>query len=233
MSNNLNVRRSHNFGRKTEPPIVSVIAHAPGIEKGPEKWRPVVGYETYYEVSSWGDIRRLCSRKGRHVGTLLTQSRGADGYMTIVLSASGLAKPYLVHEIVAGGFLGPCPAGSRVNHKHPDGDKSRNWLTNLEYVASTETDRPSGPDSSHRPAPPVAPPNVPPPTPPPGPMPTHAQRLQASVAEEEAAAERRNKVGDAIVARRTRENVDWKAAGLKAWDTRRRRLTEAAAGGAA
>jgi len=106
------------------------------VEKGEETWRPVVGYEEFYEVSAWGRIRRLQTRKGYKAGTFLTPSPRIDGYMNVVLAANGKCKSILLHQIVAQAFIGPCLEGMEVNHKHPDGDRSRCWASNLEYVTS-------------------------------------------------------------------------------------------------
>jgi ParB family transcriptional regulator, chromosome partitioning protein len=119
------------------------------IQKGEEEWRPVVGYEEIYEVSSWGRIRRLQTRKRYQAGTLLTPSPRADGYLNVVLAANGDRESKLLHQIVAEAFLGPCPEGIQVNHRHPDGDRSRCWLSNLEYrtIADNNEDQ-----RIHRPA---------------------------------------------------------------------------------
>src|ERR1051326_1667202 len=37
-----------------------------------EEWRPVVGYEAYYEVSSLGRVRRIRKSRGAVVGRILT-----------------------------------------------------------------------------------------------------------------------------------------------------------------
>ena len=118
-------------------------------DKGEERWRSVVGYEEYYEVSSWGKVRRLQSRNGRKVGTFLTLTARKDGYLQVALGSHGKVKTRLVHQVVMEAFHGACPRGMEVNHRHPDGDKSRNWLSNLEYVTSSVN---NADQRQHRPA---------------------------------------------------------------------------------
>lgn len=125
---------------KTEPNRRPSVSSVPLelIEPGVERWLPVVGYEEFYEVSTHGNVRRLKTRKGYKAGTLLTPSKREDGYMNVVLARNGTRESKLAHQIVAEAFIGPCPEGAQLNHKHPDGDRSRNWLSNLEYLTSQQ-----------------------------------------------------------------------------------------------
>jgi hypothetical protein len=90
----------------------------------PERWRPVVGWEGVYEVSSLGRIRKLLPQdirptlKGAYLAVTL---RGPDGRS---LSTS-------VHSLVAEAFIGPRPAGEDVCHG-PAGHLD-NSVANLSY----------------------------------------------------------------------------------------------------
>lgn len=89
-----------------------------------EIWRPVVGYEGLYEVSSYGRVRSL--RRGR----ILTSSINRDGYVRCHIKVNGVSKYYLVHRMVAEAFI-PNPDNlPQVNHK--DEDKTNNRVENLE-----------------------------------------------------------------------------------------------------
>ena len=99
-----------------------------------EIWKPVVGYEGLYEVSSLGRARSL----GRFVsinrflkGRILRLCYNAKGYLRAQLSSNNKAKMYMVHRLVAIAFL-PNPDNlPEVNHI--DEDKTNNSVENLEW----------------------------------------------------------------------------------------------------
>lgn len=74
-----------------------------------EEWRPVVGFESLYEVSNLGAIRSLRSgaRKASHAN--------ARGYMHTTLHERGGRNVY-VHRAVLESFAGPCPDGMEACH---------------------------------------------------------------------------------------------------------------------
>lgn len=104
------------------------------------EWRPVLGYEGLYEVSAAGQVRRVgrAARTGvgrgggARIGRILKDQPYRNGYRTAQLWKQGQCYAFGVHQLVAGAFIGPCPAGQEVNHK--DGVKSNNSSDNLEYV---------------------------------------------------------------------------------------------------
>lgn len=91
-----------------------------------EEWLPVVGFELLYLISRWGQVFSLISDR------LLKPQINNSGYLIVVLHKDG--KPYakLVHRIVMEAFVGPCQEDIWVNHR--DGDKTNNFLSNLEYT---------------------------------------------------------------------------------------------------
>ena len=104
-----------------------------------ETWKPVVGYERTYEVSSLGRVRRSdCTPK-----RLLKIGKGSycnsidkTTYGVVVLSLNGIVRTRNVHRLVAEAFI-PNPQGKKeVNHI--DGDKSNNQVGNLEWVSHRE-----------------------------------------------------------------------------------------------
>lgn len=110
-----------------------------------EIWKPVPGYEGFYEVSSLGRIRgvdRVIMRKdGKKYtvkGAILSPSkRGYDGYLDISLRREGRQKTHKIHRLVMLTFVGEPPEGKyEVDHK--DGDPENNRLSNLEYVSKKE-----------------------------------------------------------------------------------------------
>lgn len=76
-----------------------------------EEWKPVVGWELHYEVSSLGRVRNA------HTGRLLkSQVHGKYGHMHVSLGYHGKIVTKTVHDLVATAFLGPRPEGMEVCH---------------------------------------------------------------------------------------------------------------------
>lgn len=97
-----------------------------------EEWRPIVGYEGRYEVSSQGRVRSLI---GRNIRVLKPHVLKA-GYETVELWRKNQRKRVLVHRLVAQAFLSHCLQGLEVNHK--DGVKRNNHVANLEYLTRSD-----------------------------------------------------------------------------------------------
>ena len=87
-------------------------------------WRPISGYEGFYEVSDNGEVRN--SRTGR----ILKQKVERNGYVRVYLSKDGTARSLLLHRVVANTFI-PNPNGL-LTVNHLDEDKTNNRLSNLE-----------------------------------------------------------------------------------------------------
>lgn len=105
-----------------------------------EIWKPVVGYEGAYEVSSLGRVRSLDRRvpwTSRHgtattrfcPGTVLRPGKRKDGYLTVCLGADTSSSQ--VHVLVLAAFVGPRPHGYEC--LHIDGSRANNRLSNLRY----------------------------------------------------------------------------------------------------
>jgi hypothetical protein len=102
------------------------------------RWQPIRGFERFYEVSEYGEVRRTQNRRWRKKGTAVTQNRDRFGYRRVQLydSKTRQRHTFAVHRLVMQAFVGDCPDGHEVNHK--DGDKANNHLSNLEYVTHRE-----------------------------------------------------------------------------------------------
>ena len=94
-----------------------------------EIWKPVVGFENYYEVSNLGNVRRKKSGRLRKIDK-------AQIYPTILLSVNGVHKTLRVHRLVAKAFLSPVEGKTHVNHKN--GNHYDNRVENLEWVTQEE-----------------------------------------------------------------------------------------------
>ena len=115
-----------------------------------EIWKPVVGYEGLYEVSSEGRVRSLkrfyTHRNGKvycREGFIVRPRKNHNKYLRIALSNNG-QKSYFVHRLVYEAFKGPIPEGMQVNHinenkfdNHPENlnlmtpKENTNWGTGI------------------------------------------------------------------------------------------------------
>lgn len=118
-----------------------------------EEWRPVVGHEGYYEVSSHGRVRSIertiVTKQGvrrRLPGQMMAQTADAHGYLRVTLSGPRLRVP-LVHALVAEAFHGARQPGLEVCHN--DGDKLNNKATNLRWGTRSENAQDSVRHGSH------------------------------------------------------------------------------------
>lgn len=109
----------------------------------PEEWRPVVGYEGQYEVSSLGRVRSLdreieIYQKNRYLvqrrrGNFLKLSISAVGaYRRVTLQRDGKGRLKQVHRLVLEAFIGPPGHGEQAAHN--DGDSSNNAAGNLRWA---------------------------------------------------------------------------------------------------
>lgn len=103
-----------------------------------EEWRPVVGYEDYYEVSNLARVRRIKPGRGvEHVPRILTNRANWYGYWTVMLSINNVRHYHFVHRLVAKAFIGPQPPPQHeINHKN--GDRYHAVPSNLEWVTPSQ-----------------------------------------------------------------------------------------------
>ena len=100
-----------------------------------EEWRPVVGYEGLYEVSSYGRVRSLDRFYYRlHKGKVLSPTKDRYGYLTVTLNCNGKSKTIKIHRLVAQAFIENPDNLPQVNHK--DEVKSNNCVDNLEWCSA-------------------------------------------------------------------------------------------------
>ena len=111
-----------------------------------EVWKPVKGFEGYYEVSNLGRVKRLdrydygCGYARFYKGRILKNlTYKTTGYLHVQLCKSGTIVNKSVHRLVAETFI-PNPYNlPQVNHK--DEDKSNNVVDNLEWCSSLYNSR--------------------------------------------------------------------------------------------
>lgn len=92
-----------------------------------EIWKPVMGYEGYYEVSNLGRVRSS-------IYGILKPQKINSGYLMVGLRCNGKRKRHLVHRLVAQEFCQNSLGLSQVNHKNED--KTDNRAVNLEWCTA-------------------------------------------------------------------------------------------------
>lgn len=107
-----------------------------------EEWRPIAGYEGFYEVSNLGRVRsldRLVERAGRWgndtamlCGRILKQTPNSKGYLRVYLARDGGTITARVNRLVAKAFLEDPEAGKDLVC-HKNGDPADNNVKNLRW----------------------------------------------------------------------------------------------------
>lgn len=113
-----------------------------GMDMKNEIWRPVVGYEGLYEVSSHGRVKslsRLDARGALRRERMLQPGTVTDSYQQVSLRRDGEAKAFLVHRLVALAFVANPEALPIINHKN--GVRADNRAENLEWCSQLQNVR--------------------------------------------------------------------------------------------
>jgi len=111
-----------------------------------EEWRPVAGWEGFYEVSSLGRVRRLDTIVGHSVpggvsrrsGRILRQGKNHGGYHRVTLCRNNIPSSHAVAPLVCIAFHGPNPGGKEVAHNN--GRKDDNRAVNLAWKTHAENE---------------------------------------------------------------------------------------------
>lgn len=105
------------------------------IEK--EIWKPVVGLELFYEVSSYGNLKRLSRFKDNNGGKVFVKEkivnlhRSSKGYVITGASIESKKHHFILHRLVAMAFIDNPLNLPQVNHI--DEVKDNNFYKNLEW----------------------------------------------------------------------------------------------------
>lgn len=110
-----------------------------------EEWRPVVGYEGLYEVSSLGQVRSLDrwvshwrGGRSRLPGSVMKPDlSNPRGYERYTLSRSGMTRRFSLHRLVCEAFHGPAPEGKPLAC-HWDGNPRNNRADNLYWGSQAD-----------------------------------------------------------------------------------------------
>jgi len=109
-----------------------------------EIWKPIKGYEGYYEISNMGRVKSLermvpyrilgLYRKQREL--IMKPAKNGYGYYFVYLNKNSTKKMCLVARLVAMAFVDGERDGLQVNHKN--GIVTDNRPENLEWITPKE-----------------------------------------------------------------------------------------------
>ena len=108
-----------------------------------EQWKEISGYEGYYEVSNYGNVRsiphKVNTKSGKQrnsPGRVLAQKITKNGYKQVHLSKGNESHYKSVHRLVASAFVPNPDRLPQVNHK--DENKTNNYADNLEWMTASD-----------------------------------------------------------------------------------------------
>lgn len=114
------------------------MANANNTSLPGETWKPIPGWEGYYQASDHGRVRSLdrtitypSGKEVRLKGKILSPGKREQGHLYVILNNHGFRKTMMVHRLVLEAFVGPMPKG--IVCCHNDGNPANNHLDNLRY----------------------------------------------------------------------------------------------------
>jgi len=110
-----------------------------------EIWKDIPDYEGYYQCSTLGYVKsldriitRVNGEKQPIKGRILKISIDRKWYSVVELSKNGCRKTFKIHQLVAITFLGHVLCGMKLIIDHRDGNKAKNWASNLQIVTNRQ-----------------------------------------------------------------------------------------------
>lgn len=107
-----------------------------------EEWRDLVGYEGFYEVSSFGNVRsieRINASNHKTYSKIKNIRKDRYGRLKTSLTKDGVKKTFQIHRLVAMAFVDGYFEGATVNHK--DENPCNNYYKNLEWMTKGDNNR--------------------------------------------------------------------------------------------
>lgn len=114
------------------------------MNKEVEIWKPIIGFEGYYEISNFGRVKSLDrisiyrNIKRPIKGKILKASINKKHYHHIGLSNNKRIKHFSIHRLVAMHFIDKDDNKYYREINHIDGNPSNNHYSNLEWCSSYE-----------------------------------------------------------------------------------------------
>jgi len=107
-----------------------------------EIWKDIFGYEGYYQISNYGNIRsldrtytdsinRVVFKKGKEQKKYIRRN-----YYSVWLNKNNKSTPFSIHRLVALHFI--CNYKNKKYVNHIDGNKLNNHFLNLEWCTPKE-----------------------------------------------------------------------------------------------
>lgn len=102
-----------------------------------EVWKPIVGLETFYDISNTGRVKSKHQSGRPAKNGILSQHKNKKGYLRVGLSGCGKRFSIVVHRLVLEAFIGHQPSVIHQSN-HKNGIKSDNRADNLEWLTPIE-----------------------------------------------------------------------------------------------
>lgn len=107
-----------------------------------EIWKPVLNWETFYEVSSLGRVRNIAPAANNRYGdgnVLQNNANIKNGYLSVHLKRAGQKAQKYVHILVCEAFHGPRPPGMQC--RHLNGDKADCTKDNVAWGTRSQNEK--------------------------------------------------------------------------------------------
>ena len=102
-----------------------------------EYWSDIPDYQGLYQVSNWGNVRRIKQSRGAQLRNKKA-TLDAHGYLVLTLWKDNKQKRQYIHRLVATAFV---EGDTSLTVDHIDGNKLNNNPDNLEWVSRSENTR--------------------------------------------------------------------------------------------
>jgi hypothetical protein len=106
-------------------------------------WKPIPGYEGYYEISTIGEVKSLSRFIGNGNSGFVSKDKilkpslkKNNGYYSVGLCLNGKSKSREVHQLMAITFLNHVPCGYKLVVDHKNHIRTDNRVENLDIITS-------------------------------------------------------------------------------------------------